>query len=326
MAAGGQQILQEVERILKGLSGLVSDGPKQKADPAPAPAADAVPSQIGDIVQEIADVSGGMQDVRNDLSAFGKRVGAIATGVLGAIGYTRIHSIFPFPDGAPGWLAPGAVAAAVCGVGASTFLVIRFFFAKRRILVEPPTKPPPEHEWWHALIFWNKEQWIVERVAQRYARAEGKSTLQEVADEATELAAASRQQRLAGEAEGADQRWNEAYRLEKVVDLALWDASSQLLERRTRGAFGGPVASLAILLAVGGVGFVFATADWASGRRSLPAQKVREAEACVARAAASTDPQIKALAKACIAKAASDLGTTATTTTTTTTTSTTTGG
>ena len=99
-----------------------------------------------------------------------------------------------------------------------------------------------------------------------------------------------------------------------------------MLERRTRGAFGGISSWIAIALAVGGVGFTFAVADYAKGQRSLPQQRIVDSDACIARVNESqqlmSDDKLK-LIEACVKQASTALGVTTTTSTETTGTATT---
>ena len=114
----------------------------------------------------------------------------------------------------------------------------------------------------------------------RYAQREGIASLTKVEEEAVKLAREAREETDDTEAK---RKWARAYRLEKIVDLALWDAASDILERRTRGAFGGPLATIGVVLAVGGIGFVFATADWVKGERDRTAPTPAQAAVtCVA--------------------------------------------
>ncbi|HET8893314.1 MAG TPA: hypothetical protein VFM96_04375 [Gaiellaceae bacterium] len=320
--AGAPQILQALEGILNGLGSLLGHAKKPDAPAGPSNAGGKVPSELEDIEQQAADLTAGMQKMRDDLTGFGKSIGTIATGVLGAVGYTQIHSIFPFPLGAPGWVSWSTLAAAVFGVAGVTFLVFRFFFARRRILLtaSDETQELPKL-WWHYIVFWKDEERIASNCELEYADAERWPSLAAVEAEAERLTREARGK--TGDA--AKKEWAEAYRLDKVVDLGLTGASYMLLERRTRGAYGGPVAAIALICGIGGIGFVFGVADWAKGQRSLPQQRVREAQVCVARAEASKDPLIRALRSACIAKAKADLSATTTTATTTAPVTTTTG-
>lgn len=332
------QLLQAIEGVMKILGSLLGGSKDKPPDDADSKAATGkTPPELAAIADDDKELDTSMQLMRSDLGAFGKSIGAIATGIIGALGYTRFNDIFPFPLGAPGWLGPATVAAATCGLAATTFLVFRFFFAKRRILIWPPPPPgiplslralsflaglvkhplkfdpkkphSPLHRW--------GERHLIIKMTQPYAEGEGLKSLYAVEGKRRQLLREAHQKQPTGATDTAE--WKEAYRLERVVDLALWDAADAVLERRTRGAFGGPVATIAIILAVGGIGFTFATADWAKGRRTLPEQRVREAQVCLARARTSTVPADRgALVQACLSKAKLDLGSTVTTVTVTT--------
>lgn len=307
------QILQALEGILKGLASLLGHTKKPTATPPAAGGGGKLPSELEDIEQQTADFTAAMKLMRDELAGFGKSLGTIATGVLGAIGYTQIHAIFPFPLGAAGWVAWSTLAAACAGVGGVTFLVFRFFFARRRILLDPSDKTDHlNKQWWHYIVFWKEEERVTNNLELEYAKSERQPSLKALEDEAASLTRKARG--MTGKA--AEKEWAEAYRLDMVADLALMDASCGLLERRTRGAYGGPVAAIALALGIGGIGFVFGVADWAKGARSLPEQRVREAQVCVSRAESSKDPSIQALTAACIAKAKTDLSAITTTTAT----------
>lgn len=320
-----QQLLHAVEDLLKSAASIVGHGAKTPSPP-PAASGATTPTELADDAAQIASIRDGMQAMRDDLTQMGTGLGAILTTVLGAIGYTQIHSIFPFPRGAPGWIGPGALAAAVAGIGGATFLIFRFFFAKRRILLfseDQGATVEPRRWVWHRIAFWEDEKRLATKAMHEWAKSEDKSRLEDVEKEAEDKAKAARRETDPALSKSG---WAEAYRLYTVVDLALWDASQRVLERRTRAAFSGLLATVAIILTVGGIGFLFGTADWAKGQRSLPEQAIRQAEACVARAQRATDPLVQSLTAACIAKAKADLGATtgATTTTAPATTSTTT--
>lgn len=331
------QIIQAVEGVWKVLGSLL--GPKGKPDDGgddKTPDAK-TPTEIGDIAKDDQELSDSMDKMRADLAAFGTSVGGIVVAVITALGYTRFNDIFPFPLGAPGWLGPATAVAAGVGLGATTFLIFRFFFAKRRILLDPPI--PRAHPWWQRAShwleswvvpvepldqdvpyapFWRREHRLAIKRTQPYALAENLKSLKAVEDREIELLKELHRDHPDGATN--ELKWKEAYRLERVVDLALWDASASVLERRTRGAFGGPIATIAIVLAVGGVGFTFATADWAKGRRTLPEQRVREAQVCLKQARTSSTPDQSALVQACLSKAKLDLGSTVSTVTVTVTT------
>lgn len=334
------QILQAIEGVMKILGSLLGGSKDKPADDTDSkPTTGKTPAELAAIDDDDKQLDTSMKALRDDLGAFGKSIGAIATGIIGALGYTRFNDIFPFPLGAPGWLGPATAAAATCGLAATTFLVFRFFFAKRRILIWPPPRPgipwslrvlsffaalakrpldldpekphSPLHKW--------GERHLIIQMTQPYAESEGEKSLYAVEGRRRKVLEEAHRKQPTGGTDTAE--WKEAYRLEKVVDLALWDAADAVLERRTRGAFGGPVAFIAIALAVGGIGFTFGTADWAKGRRTLPDQRVREAKVCLAQARTATvQSDTDALVQACLSKAKLDLGSTVSTVTVTTTT------
>ena len=298
--APAASLVQEITGLIKSVASLIGLAKAAKATP-PEPSAPSgkIPTELADIQQEISAMHDWMKAMRDDLFAFGKGLGSVATLALGAIGYTQIHNLFPLPVGTSWGMRAGLIAAAAAGVGGSTFLVVRFFFARRRILMDSYDIPPRvRHKWWHRFDPWAEERCIKHDVARRYAKREGMHTLAEVADEAA---------RLAGEAQGqGGKKWEQAYRLEQIINLALYEAATKILERRTRGAFGGVLASIALVLAVGGIGFLFGAADWSKGVRGQPEQRIREAQACIARV--EQGDQAEALRAACIAKAKADLG------------------
>jgi hypothetical protein len=290
------QLLRSLIATVAGLTPLKDASKKEPTAPA------APPSEVDEIK---ADVKG----LRDSLGRMGKSIGAIVTAVVAAVGYTQIHDIFPFPAGEPLWLRALAIGAAAAGLGASAFLVVRFFFAQRRILIESDLS----RRWrWH--VDWNE---AVEQT-HKSAWSEGAPTLYDLDRRSIRLDRIAR--RLETTTDDDSQRLGdasrkEADRLGSVVTRELWRAAEHILERRTRGAFGGPLASLAILLAVFGVGFTFAIADWSKGKRSLPEQRIREAAACVERAkkeAGLSDAERAKLAKACVQKARAALGVTET--------------
>jgi len=270
----------------------------------------------------VDDLTKIMGELRSDLVRTGTGLGAIVGTVLAGVGYTQVHDFFPFPADAPGWVRWGVVAAAALGTAAATFLVVRFYYAQRRILIGSDLSGLPRHAW--------RDRKLAKRITDQFAHEERAADI---------LALDLRASRLGRIARGLDPNGArtkaihaEAQRLENVVRLALVRTAASLLERRTRGAFGGMSSWIAIALAVGGIGFTFAVADYAKGQRSLPQQQIIESDACIARVNASqqlaSGDKLK-LIEACVKQAATALGVTTTTsteTTGTTTTSTTTGG
>jgi hypothetical protein len=125
---------------------------------------------------------------------------------------------------------------------------------------------------------------------------------------------ATPEQRLAASAR------QEARRLEDVVRLALHQLALFLLERRTRHALGGLISVILILLAVGGLGFALAVADYAKGQRSLTKERVLRGRACIAAVKAApplATKQQTALINACLAAVTQPTTTSARTTQTT---------
>lgn len=321
------QLQAAVEGVLKLLGAVLGGGKDTPADTTDAPKPDGkVPVELIDVAAQADAYDKSMAKIRADLSAFGTSVGGILVAVITALGYTRFNDIFPFPLGAPGWLGPSTAAAAACGLGATTFLIFRFFFAKRRITFDYPAPPKrdgaePDPAKQPVAPWWRRERRLIIAETQPYAYAEGFASLWALDEKRKNLLKGLHGRHPDGKFPKDDAEWAQAYRLEQVTDLGVWDASAAILERRARGAFGGPVATVAIFLAVGGIGFTFATADWAKGRRTLPEQRVREAQVCVdrARTVTTVPTESDALVQACLSKAKLDLGSTVATVTVTTT-------
>jgi uncharacterized membrane protein YeaQ/YmgE (transglycosylase-associated protein family) len=291
-SSAGPETIHLLEGALKAVGdflGLSTPAPAA-ANPPSAKNADTpdVPSEIADMKDEIGQIRSSMHDMRLDLTTFGKSLGTIMTVVLGAIGYTQLHSFFPFPH-AHAWVKPAVIAALVSGVGGATFLVFRFFFAKRRVLLEASAATSVPGRWSRRLHFWRSDRYIADATELWYAHREGMRSLKEVEDASIACAQQARSLRDQKKTAEADEAWRKSYRFEKVVDLALWDASADVLERRTRGAYGGPVAALAVILTVGGLGFTFAAADWAKSRHdSVKPSGVAAAVKCANSAAKGT--------------------------------------
>ena len=306
--ATAAQLQAALEGVMKLVGAVLGNGKDKPADTSETPKPDGkVPVELVDIASQADAYSKSMDEMRADLGAFGKSVGGIVVAVITALGYTRFNDIFPFPLGAPGWLAPSTAAAAACGLGATTFLIFRFFFAKRRITFEYPEPAEKDAAKEPTAPWWRPEQRLIIEETQAYAQGEGFASLWALDNKRTHILKGLHERHPDGIPED-DADWSRAYRLGQVIDLAVWDASAAVLERRTRGAFGGPIATVAIILAVGGIGFTFATADWAKGRRTVPEQRVREAQVCIEQAKKSLEPFATALTEACTAKAKADLG------------------
>ena len=319
-------LVKSIEQKLQGILPAPGPAPAAPATPPAAqkPAAGDHASAFApgvDPTLSVDELTGIMSGLRSDLVRTGRGLGAIVGAVLTGIGYTQVHDFFPFPADAPGWVRSGVVAAAVAGTAAATFLVVRFYYAQRRILIGSDLKGLPLTSF--------RDTRLATRITEQFAHQEGAATIL-----ALDLRA-SRLGRIARELGPNDARTkaieSEAQRLEAVVRLALTRTAASLLERRTRGAFGGMTSWIAIALAVGGVGFSFAVADYAKGKRSLPQEQIIESNACVARVNNSTglsDADKQKLIEACVKKASAALAgaTTTTSTTTASTTSTATTG
>ena len=314
-------IWQKIEAVLN------APAPAAGTPSAKKPAGDEQTSAFApgvDPTLSVDDLTKIMGELRSDLVRTGTGLGAIVGTVLAGIGYTQVHDFFPFPADAPGWVRWGVVATAVLATASATFLVVRFYYAQRRILIGSDLSGLPPHAWMDRK-FWTDRR-LAKHITEQFAHEERAATIL-----ALDLRA-SRLGRIARELDPKSARTKtihaEAQRLEDVVRLALVRTAASLLERRTRGAFGGMSSWIAIALAVGGIGFTFAVADYAKGQRSLPQQRIVDSDACIARVNESQQLMSAdklTLIEACVKQASTALGVT-TTTSTETTTSTTTGG
>jgi len=286
---------------------------KQEAVQTPAPdlVAEGTTSTPGiDPASSAIAIQKANEDLRAKMKAIGAGLGAIATSVLGVVGYTRADDIFPFPSHAPGGL--GWLTAILAGVALiSAALLVADFYA-----VQMPAQIGSNVD---LDRFRNPfDVHAIHKEADRM-RDELGATLYALDLRASRLARIAHN--LDPEGNGADAKDAlahrariESQRLSDTVRLELARLAGYLIRRRARRAFGGPMFYTLLGLAVLGTGWTFAMGDWAKGRRSQPEQKISQAYACIVRTQGL--PDAADLVKACIAKAKADLSSTTNTTTT----------
>lgn len=283
------------------------DVPEKDKEPPP-PGATSAPGV--DPAKSPADITSATAKMRADLQAMGVALGGLATVAIGAVGFTRLDDIFPFPSTAPRWILWLTIAAGAAAVVAVTLLVTGFYYAQRRILIGSNLRGlgPVERR-------------RVARVARDMAADQGATSLRALDQRASRLARISREMTAAGKPHLAEAAETEARRLDGVVRLSLLQLSAFVMERRSRYALGGWLPTTLSLVAVLSLGYMLGVADYAKGKRALPQEKVAQVGACLDQVPATLDTtQAGALRDACIASMTASTSTTGTTTTTSTTT------
>lgn len=207
----------------------------------------------------------GMKAVRDHLRRTGTALGAIATAVLGGLGYARLHELFPVPAG-DGWLIPAAAVAGLLGALGAAVLAGRFFAAQRRVLLTS------EAEGWNEAEFkdhgfTDDEHEFVTDVLGDHAREEDAASVRAVELRGMRLERAARG--LPAEDARRARLQAEAARLHGVVRIALMRGAATVLEHRADTAFRGRGTKLALVSAVVGILGLFALADYADGQRDL---------------------------------------------------------
>jgi hypothetical protein len=264
-----------LERVVKLLTPTKDDGTpadtgKPAAPQSAPPGSTSVPGI--DPGSGIGAIQATNERLRATLQKTGTGVGAIATGVLGVIGYTRADDIFPFPPHHPSWLPWLTGAAAGSALLATALLITRFYGAQRRVLIGSDLSGPPFYAW--------RTRRLINTRARKMCNELGVASLQALDLRSDRLARfAHVLDRVHDSASGdvpahpenariAALARREAQRLQDTLRLSLTQIGAFILERRTRGAMGGLLSYLLILVAVVGVAFTFAIGDWAKGRRA----------------------------------------------------------
>lgn len=238
--------------------------------------------------------------MRADLQRTGAALGALVTTVIAAVGFTRLDDILPFPVSAPTWLWWATIVAAALGLAATTLLVLDFYVAQRRILIGSDLSG-----------LGRLERRRIGPIARAMASDQGATSLRALDQRASRLARISRE---TDDPESARAIKHEADRLADVVVFSLRQLTAFVMERRARHALGGWFPTMLALLAVGGMGFLLAVADYAKGQRALPAERIQRVQACVDRVPkppSITKAERDTLVAACVAT----MTTTASTTT-----------
>jgi hypothetical protein len=213
-------------------------------------------------------------ELRQGVRSIATALGAVATLIVGTVGFTRADDIFPLRD-APGWL--GVVTALFAGLAlvCTAALIARLYVVQQQILIGSRLQGFGR---WEPF-----DRRAVEKLAADAVRGLGETSLYAMDLRANRLVRiAHRLDPLASDARDAkppehpthEQRLAhlarvEALRLQDVVRLELVKLGSNLLRRRARRAFGGPTSYLLLGGAIFGVAWAFGVGDWAKGRRSL---------------------------------------------------------
>ena len=218
-------------------------------DGTPAPTGPAVPGV--DPAADAAALALGMQAMRDDLRRNGAALATGTAAVLGAVGYTQLHQVFPAPD--DGWFLPVFCTGLALAVGGAVILTARIFAAGRRILIGTSVPRP-------GLSL--AEDAHIGRILREQANDEQAATLRDLELRGLRLARIARRDPNLAAAAG-----QESQRLRAYVHLALKRTAAYVLEQRTRKALGGWVSVTALLLTAAGLATVFVLADYSKSVR-----------------------------------------------------------
>jgi hypothetical protein len=200
----------------------------------------------------------GMAQVRISLQKTGAGFGALGAAVIGGLGYTTIHQLFPFPAS----VSSRYLVLALCGGGAALLGTVvftsRYFGAQRRILISTLREDD-------SLGHRHGEDVIRDRIDAEHARDEEAKSLRDVELRALRLSRIAR--RKTGPA--AKKLQEESDRLNDVVSLGLLRAAATILERRAERAFRSFLTVVALGLTMFGIAALFEVADYAKGQRDL---------------------------------------------------------
>jgi hypothetical protein len=231
-----------------------SDGATGDATPKDTPKGQAVPGV--DPTADAAALDTAMAAMRTDLRKNGSALATGSAAVLGAIGYTQLHQIFPAP--ANGWFTPVVAASIAAAAMGTSFLVSRVFAATRRILIGSDAS---------ARGLSHSERARALAVLTEHAREQQAQTLRALEYRALRLGRVAQRPEASSALSAAAK--SESDRLYGVIYIALKRAAATILEERTRKALGGRLSAAAFLLAAAGVAGVFALADYSKGQRDL---------------------------------------------------------
>jgi hypothetical protein len=242
-------------------------------DSKPASAAAAAVDLDAD-AKQLAD---GMAAIRSLLQRTATAIGAVATAVIGGLGYAQLHNAFPIPQTA----GPGSKtllgASLIAAIAGSAWLAGRFFSAQRRILLATEPEPAAVTGTWDRIKRWvagrrqdptAAEQVLVRAVLDEHAAEEVAASLYMVELRALRLGRLSRRLATTDEQRSSALAL-EAKRLEGTVSIALTRAAATLLEDRARRVFRGWPTVLALTIAAAGLVGLFATVDYYKGQRTL---------------------------------------------------------
>jgi len=245
-----------------------------------------------------------MQAIRDLLKRVATALGAAGAALMGGLGYTQVHKIFPLPADSSGWLPVLAAAGSASALVGAAWLAARFFGAQRRIVMsseQEEAKPlfgwcPPKglSQWFWAKRkgFGNVERKLRNHVFDQYAQEQEARTLRSVELRAQRLQRMAQRARRAEHGDAAKRLQDEADRLNGVARLALVEAAAEVLERRSHQAFKGVLTAVPLLLTIGGIILVFGLADWSQGNRDLIELRKNCAEAQKAGAVNACEPVV----------------------------------
>lgn len=243
------ELLDELRRYVASVEAKASDGRHGEA-PATAVATIGV-----DPASDVAHLRAGMAEVRRLLQRTGAALGAAGVAIVGGLGYTQVHQIFPFPADASSCYLVLALVGLVGAFLGATLLSASFFGAQRRILISTDGMQDSLDR---------RERPIKEWICAEHAQTEYAHTLRDVELRALRLQRIGRRS-----AEDADVLNAESDRLNRVVSIALIRTVATILERRAERAFRGPLTAIALALTILGIISVFGVADYAKGQRDL---------------------------------------------------------
>jgi hypothetical protein len=219
-----------------------------------------------DTAADATELAKANEAMRSHLQRMGAALAAAATAIIGGLGWTKVHDIFPIPRNVDWWTRVLLIAAIICAPLASAWLATIFFVAQRRIRIGTTDE---SRKGLHG-----KDTKIATRVLQQHAREESAPDLLDVELRAMRFDRIARS--LSGSGDDRAKRFqDEADRLYQFVRTALHRAASAVLEDRTRRAFLYWPTIAALVLATGGIFSIFAIADYYKGERELSDLRVK---------------------------------------------------
>ena len=230
---------------------------------ADKPDTGAIPGASATVPADDAQFAAAMEDMRKHLRYTSAALGAVATTVIGGLGWAKLNDIFPIPAEHYWRVLLMTIFGAALAIAGSIFVAGGFFTAQRRIIVssrqsrEDQPDPLAENRS-------KKESELARYVMNEFAWEENAADLLALDLRAQRMARVARNLSIA-----ATRFSDESERLNNIVKLALQRTCVVLLERRSRKATSSWSTKTSLAVAVVGIVLLWGAADYSAGQHAL---------------------------------------------------------